>query len=130
MKRLVILLALLLLVAVVLVGCGGNDSEPQQQRNGEVVEENGQVTEPNGEARVFTLEELAQFDGKGGNSAYIAVDGVVYDVTGSAQWSQGDHTPCNLDAMAGRDLSDILDQAPPRMRDYVLALPVVGTLEN
>lgn len=29
----------------------------------------------------LTLEELAAYDGKDGNPAYIAVDGVIYDVT-------------------------------------------------
>ena len=130
MKRLVILLALLLLVAVVLVGCGGDDSEPQQPQNGEVVEENGAVVVPDGETMVFTLAELAEFDGKDGNPAYIAVDGIVYDVTGAQDWPAGEHAPCSLDAVAGKDLSDVLEQSPERMRDYVLALPVVGMLQE
>jgi predicted heme/steroid binding protein len=135
MKRCVVLLALLLLLAVVVAGCGGDDSEPQQPTNGETAEEDGVVVEqdmvveePDGEAMVFTLAELAEFDGKDGNPAYIAVDGIVYDVAGHSTWQNGDHTPCNLDAMAGRDLTEALEQSPPRMRDYVLALPVVGML--
>ncbi|MBK5093706.1 MAG: cytochrome B5, partial [Actinobacteria bacterium] len=74
------------------------------------------------------LEELSEFDGKGGRRAYVAVDGVVYDVTGESKWEYGEHTPCNLDAMAGKDLSDVLNQSPPRMRDYIEGEPVVGRL--
>ncbi len=84
--------------------------------------------EAGGEGRVITLDELAQFDGKDGRPAYIAVDGVVYDLSGSAIWPEGKHTPCNLGAMAGRDLSEELNQAPARMREYLKRFPVVGTL--
>ncbi len=31
--------------------------------------------------KIFTLDELKNYDGKEGRKAYIAVDGVVYDVT-------------------------------------------------
>ena len=73
--------------------------------------------------------ELAQFDGKDGRPAYVAVDGVVYDVSGSSKWPEGMHTSCNLGAMAGQDLSDVLAQAPPRMRTLMEAMPVVGSLD-
>jgi predicted heme/steroid binding protein len=29
----------------------------------------------------FTLEELAEFDGREGRAAYVAYEGVVYDIT-------------------------------------------------
>ena len=77
----------------------------------------------------FTSEELAQFDGKDGRPAYVAVDGVVYDVSDSSQWPEGEHTSCNLGAMAGKDLSDVLAQAPARMRALMEAMPVVGSLD-
>src|SRR5690554_2051459 len=35
----------------------------------------------------FTLQDLSRFDGKNGNSAYIAIDGIVYDVTDNATWA-------------------------------------------
>ena len=37
----------------------------------------------------ITIEELAMYDGTDGNPAYIAVDGVVYDVTDVSAWSSG-----------------------------------------
>jgi predicted heme/steroid binding protein len=77
----------------------------------------------------FTLEQLAQYDGKEGRLAYVAVDGVVYDVSGSQKWPDGRHTSCNLGAMAGQDLSAVMNQAPPSMRALLEQMPVVGTLQ-
>jgi len=31
--------------------------------------------------KIFTLEELGKYDGKNGNKAYVAIDGLVYDMT-------------------------------------------------
>ena len=77
----------------------------------------------------MTLEELADFDGKDGRPAYVAVDGVIYDVSSSSAWADGVHAPCNLDAMAGKDLSETLRQAPSNMRSLLARMPVVGRLE-
>lgn len=115
-----ILSGLLLLIAAVFAGCGGKASQTNQPATPE--------TNPNVEAKSFTLAELAQFNGKNGNPAYVAVDGVVYDVTDSSLWPEGKHTPCNLDAIAGKDLSDVIKQAPARMRDDLKRFPVVGQL--
>lgn len=126
MRKLVIVLGLMLLVGALFSGCGGSESDDAETTTTDTQTSDGEITA----AKVFTVEELAEFDGEDGNPAFIAVDGVVYDVEGATQWSQGDHIPCNLDAMAGKDLSDELEQAPERMRAYVLALPVVGILEE
>lgn len=41
--------------------------------------------------RLFTLEELARYNGRDGNPAYVAVNGVVYDVTNNAAWGGATH---------------------------------------
>jgi len=41
--------------------------------------------------RTFTREQLAQFNGKNGMPAYVAVNGIVYDVTNNAAWSAATH---------------------------------------
>lgn len=57
---------------------------------------------------VFTLDELAEYNGKDGAKAYIAVDGVVYDVSDSKAWKDGMHNGFE----AGKDLSEEMRNAP------------------
>lgn len=51
--------------------------------------------------REFTLSELAQYDGTMGKPAYVAVNGIVYDVTNNFKWSGGKH----YNLTAGKDLT-------------------------
>jgi len=62
-----------------------------------------------GAERKFTLEELKQYDGKGGRPAYIAYKGKVYDVTESYLWTNGDHQGQHE---AGKDLTEEIALAP------------------
>src|SRR5690606_26803939 len=84
--------------------------------------------EPGSGPQEFTPAELAQFDGKEGRPAYVAVDGVVYDVSASRDWQEGVHTRCGLGAAAGVDLSEVIRQAPANMRSLLERMPVVGSL--
>lgn len=43
------------------------------------------------EEKIFTEEELGKYDGQNGNPAYVAIDGVVYDVTDVSAWNGGVH---------------------------------------
>jgi len=72
----------------------------------------------------LTLEELKQFDGKNGNPAYVAVDGVIYDVTDVAKWKNGDHNGYS----AGNDLTDIIKNKSPHGVKNLEGLPVVGKI--
>jgi membrane-associated progesterone receptor component len=76
----------------------------------------------------FTLDDLAQFDGKDGRAAYVAVDGVVYDLTGSRSWPDGNHSRCSLGAVAGKDLSEEIKSAPSNMRALLAMAPIVGKM--
>jgi len=82
------------------------------------------------EENVFTLDELAEYDGREGRPAHVAVDGVVYDVTGSRMWPEGKHSTCSAGAVAGKDLSEVLKRAPANMRALIQRMPVVGELEQ
>lgn len=59
--------------------------------------------------RVFTLDELKQFDGRQGRPAYVGFMGKVYDVSDSGLWKQGVHKGLHE---AGVDLSRALGRAP------------------
>lgn len=73
--------------------------------------------------KIFTLDELKNYDGKEGRKAYIAVDGVVYDVTNVAAWQGGTHHGNN----AGIDVSDRIVKAP-HGKSTLEKLEVVGKL--
>ncbi len=74
--------------------------------------------------RVFTEQELLQYNGSRKMPVYIAYKGVVYDVTASPHWHTGEHRNLHY---AGQDLTDELPDAPHT--DLVFRnFPVVGIL--
>ncbi|MFW5894993.1 MAG: cytochrome b5 domain-containing protein [Bacillota bacterium] len=88
--------------------------------------DNGNTEEPSEEElREFTLEELAEFDGKDGKDAYVAVDGDVYDMTDSSYWNEGNHQDS---VQAGQDLTHEIDMDSPHGRDALDNVPKIGIL--
>ncbi|MDB6352927.1 cytochrome b5 domain-containing protein [Trichococcus sp. K1Tr] len=75
--------------------------------------------------RTFTLEELSQYNGKDGQPAYVAVDGVVYDVTNVEAWKNGDH---KLGLTAGNELTEEITNLSPHGKKVLERLPIVGEL--
>lgn len=73
----------------------------------------------------LTLDELKEYDGQNGNKAYVAVDGVVYDVTDVGVWKNGEH---KSGITAGKDLSEAINKSP-HGKDALEDLPVVGKLK-
>jgi predicted heme/steroid binding protein/uncharacterized membrane protein len=71
-----------------------------------------------------TLDTLSQFDGREGRPAYIAYQGIIYDMSKSRLWKNGLHM---MKHAAGNDLTDILKNAP-HGEDKVLAMPQIGKL--
>jgi len=74
----------------------------------------------------MTKEELAKFDGCDGRAAYVAVSGVIYDVSSSPLWKDGQHEGTH---QAGQDLTAELKLAP-HVRTLVERFPVIGQIEN
>lgn len=82
-------------------------------------------TAESGTSLEFTSEELAKFNGENGAKAYIAVDGVVYDVTEVPFWKGGKHNGF----VAGKDLSKEIKTVSPHGTSKLDDVPVVGTLK-
>lgn len=74
--------------------------------------------------RVFTLEELSAYNGQDGMPAYIAVDGVVYDVSNVGPWKNGTHNSFK----AGDDLTVEIKEISPHGVGNLEGLPIVGKL--
>ncbi len=89
-----IVVALGLAVALTLTGCSSSSSSKDNT-----------TTET---SKSFTVAELAKFDGQNGNKAYVAVDGIVYDVTDVEAWKGGEHQGNK----AGQDLTEAIKKAP------------------
>jgi len=80
------------------------------------------------EERAFTERELQQYDGSRGKPAYIAYDGMVYDVTASSLWHGGMHKDLHY---AGTDLTRTLRKAPHTTEVFTHAtVRRVGRLTN
>lgn len=93
-----------------------------QEENGGTQPENG--TEQEEGTQEITLEQLAQYNGKNGQPAYVAVNGVVYNVTNNPLWAGGSHF---FGLTAGRNLTSEFQMCHPGAM-VLSVLPVVGTL--
>ena len=71
----------------------------------------------------LTLQQLAAFDGKNGRRAYIADNGVIYDVTNSPVWNNGRHE----NYAAGKDLTAEFARSP-HGQSVLNDVPMVGRL--
>ena len=74
--------------------------------------------------RTFTIAELAKYDGTGVNPAYVAVDGVVYDVSVSPAWGGGTH----FGLYSGKDLTTEFKSCH-NMMGLLNKLPKVGIIK-
>lgn len=119
MRKFTIILSFILLFSMLMFqGCTSNPDGESDASSAELSENSPDV--------VMTLEELTQYDGKDGNPAYIAVDGIIYDVTDVPQWRNGAHNGFS----AGQDLTDEITSMSPHGVSKLKNIPVVARLEN
>lgn len=76
--------------------------------------------------REFTLEELATFNGSEGKPAYVAINGVVYDMSNKAGWAGGTH----YGLFAGKDLTQQYKSCHLGAGVILDSLPKVGVLKQ
>ncbi|WP_270474752.1 cytochrome b5 domain-containing protein [Clostridium cochlearium] len=81
--------------------------------------------ETNEPERQFTLEELATYNGSSGKSAYVAVNGIVYDVSLQSTWGGGTH----FGLYSGKDLTKEFNECHGR-EEILKVLPKVGILKG
>ena len=115
MKRhFTILVVMILLISLFVIGC----NQPKQPDDG--------LNSPGDTGIELTLEELAVYNGKDGSPAYVAVDGVIYDVTNSPKWADGEHNGYS----AGQDLTDIIKEKSPHGVSKLSKVPAVGKIKE
>ena len=140
MKRYMITAVMLVLVLIFAVGCAGTGDNsttavataapaatqaPAAATDAAATTSAGTTT---GSAENGTLEltlaELAKYNGKDGQPAYVAVDGVIYDVSAYPKWKNGEHNGYS----AGNDLTEIIKTKSPHGVAKLNGVPVVGKL--
>lgn len=126
MNKIIIMISLSLL----LLGCA-TTPEPSQPNTPQTPNTDATIDEATGlplDAEtgllLMTIEELAQFNGKDGAKAYVAIDGDVYEVTGDRKWLDGNH---EQGMSAGRDLSEFISGAPHGY-DILKQFTIVGKI--
>lgn len=83
---------------------------------------NSNITTSN--QRFFTAQELTTFDGKNGRPAYVAVNGIVYDVTNNRAWAAATH----FGLISGKDYTQEFASCHAGQQSILAMLPVVGRL--
>jgi predicted heme/steroid binding protein len=111
--------SLFVIFLFVLAGCTGNND--YQSPDASNVDESEVIDEQLPE---MTLAELSVYDGRNGAKSYVAVSGLIYDVTDSSYWPNGNHNGFQ----AGQDLTQpLLTQAPHSIAN-IQRYPVVAVL--
>jgi len=122
LKKIPISLILGILISTLLLfGCSSDQSATDSKDS--TVSDKTTTGASAEELKSFTKEELAKYDGKDGNPAYIAVDGTVYDVTDVPQWKDGMHAD---KYEAGKDVTNELNTQAPHSASKMDGVPVVG----
>lgn len=74
----------------------------------------------------FDPKDLEQFNGRDGSPCYVAVNGKVYDISGSDLWENGRHMETHS---AGQELSEAIKKAPHE-ENILERYPQVGILKT
>ncbi len=72
----------------------------------------------------FKRSQLALRNGQDRDEIWVAYRGIIYDVTESRMWRNGQH----YEHWAGQDLTQELDQDAPHMDEVFARFEIVGEL--
>jgi predicted heme/steroid binding protein len=122
-KSALAMMALVCLTALLFAGCGSSGNGATGSATASVSVSAGATQSASG--LELTADELAKYNGKDGQPAYIAVDGVIYDVTNVPQWKNGGHNGYT----AGKDLTEEIKTKSPHGLSKLNGVPVVGKLK-
>ena len=132
-KKTLTILLLALTMILVLTACGndeGVENGVEGPENGVEAPENGEDAEEEEAAHqdlpIMTMEELAQNDGRDGANAYVLVEGIVYDVTDSPRWRNGNHNG----NQAGQDLTEEILGSSPHGRGVLDRFEAIARIEE
>jgi predicted heme/steroid binding protein len=120
-KKIISAVALLLFILLLMPGCANPSSESETMEESKNVEEMSESTDA-----VFTADEIASFNGEGGQKAYVIYNGDVYDVTNHPEWKTGSHGG----NMAGTDITEKLDTVAPHGIGKLDEVGKIGKIEE
>ena len=115
-KSIIAILASISVVAL-LNGCADRDETLSESETVPPTDNTEQIS------KTFTLDELSQYTGMDGNKAYIAINGMVYDVTNMMEF-QVDGA---FYGKAGMDLSTELRDSP-EYESMFNEIPIIGRI--
>ncbi len=133
-KKLWLILCLILVVVLATVGCSAPAEEVIKEEAMEetvmekevVAEEDMVESQSENELLELTYDELAKYNGEDSMPAYVAVDGVIYDVTDVPAWKGGKHKG----NVAGQDVTDAIKNKSPHGVKNLEGLTIVGKIKQ
>ncbi|MBE6050076.1 MAG: hypothetical protein E7214_05265 [Clostridium sp.] len=81
-------------------------------------------TDEKADGKEFTLDELAKYDGKEGRPAYLAIDGIVYNMEKVPAWNLGEHNGME----AGKDMTRSFYQVHHKNVNVLDKADIVGII--
>lgn len=95
--------------------------------NNKKVEKSNKIDEDTlKEIRIFNTSELAEFNGRDGKPPYIAIDGIVYDLSKISKWKNGKHHGM----LAGQVLTEEYYRCHSKKLNLIKKARVVGRLKE
>lgn len=89
----------------------------------EIIDRNIEYAPMNRQMLMLKEEELSKYDGTKGMPAYVAVKGIIYDVSNEAVWGGGTH----FGLISGKDLTNEFMNCHG-MESILDKLPIVGKI--